>query len=148
MVCVHSQPNRNFPYLVALEDGLPVRNLMLLQTVGLVKALEAVFALELWLMRNVVGVVARRVRIRPGFSFLWLRFDLRVLGLFMILQVLFRAKSLIAVRAIEDVVRGDAFLFDFDVQSHRIGLKICNKIHLRGLSLFFVHPQFVNRFTA
>lgn len=103
-----------FSYLVALEDRFSMRDLMLLQAMALIKALEAVFALEL---RD------------SGSAILWLILDLLVLGLFVFLQLLPRAESLIAVRAVEDVGRRDALLLDFDVYSHWIGLKMRHKTH-------------------
>jgi hypothetical protein len=115
-----------FEFLVALEMDFDEGRLssQLILCFSYLVALEAVFALEL---RD------------SGSAILWLILDLLVLGLFVFLQLLPRAESLIAVRAVEDVGRRDALLLDFDVYSHWIGLKMRHKTHFfSSFEMFFV----------
>lgn len=89
---------------------------MLLQTVTLVEAFEAIFTLEFRLMWYIVRIKCRRMRVRLGFPSLWLFYvDQLVLSLFMFLQVLFIAKCFIAKCTVDNLVRRNTFLLYLDV---------------------------------
>lgn len=95
-------------YLIAGENRLSMGDLMLLQTMGLVEAFKAVFALKLRLVRHIMSSERRRSSFRFDFSRSWLR---TCVTLFMILQVLLALKRLIAKCTVEDVVRCNTLLF-------------------------------------
>lgn len=118
-------------HLIAMEDWLSVRDLMLFESMALVEAFEAVLALEFWLMRY---VLERRLT-RLGFLCFRFAVDLLVVSLFMILQVLSCCECVIAEAAIEQRLRWlhelrvlQVFFFDLHAEQH-LSLVCGHKIH-------------------
>lgn len=88
-------------HLIAMEDWFSVRDLMLLEAMALVESLEAVLALEFWLM----WYVLKRRLSRLCLGFLRLRLavlvDLLMFALFVRFQVLSAGECVVAEAAVE-----------------------------------------------
>lgn len=147
--CTKYALNPEFPHLVTIVNRLSVWYLMLFKPVTLIKSFKTKLALEFWLMGDVI-----KVAIRWCFRFLglWLNFDclinLRVLLLFMFLQIVLADECLITKRAIEYCWLHSPTIFNFKLEGDGRSWKISEKIHFskifQRLLIFFDSSSYSN----
>lgn len=135
-------------HLITIVYWLTMRDLMLLKSMTLIEALEAIFALKLRLMGYVVAIVISTLICCCSRLFrFWLDFDclidLRMLLLFMFLQVVLRDECLVAKAAIEDCRLHRYAILQLDhVKSDRGSGKVRQEIHFPNTKKVLCCPIF------